>query len=198
MTDSSGSLKQAILDRAREQAQKIIDEARHRAEHTLKNAEEERNTRTEKMKLKISEETKQEIERGQAKTNSEARKTLIERKMTLLAKIQNETRRVLQQREFTYSIEEFMRNSLKEILPTFSEKTELRICVNSRDLSIAKKVLSELKLSNTVNVEPDNSILGGIIIESSDKRLRVDDSYDTRLSSYLEKRLSDVGRMLFQ
>ncbi len=198
MTDSAGSIRQAILDRAQEEAQKIIDQARQRAEQTLKNAEQEKNARIEKMKLKIIEETKQELDRIQAKANIEARKTVVERKMALLAKIHDETRRVLQKREFSYNIEEFIRNSLKECLPTFPDKTDLRMYVNSRDLTAAKKVLSELKLSNTVNVESDNSILGGIIIESSDKRLRVDDSYDTRLSSYLEKRLSDVGAALFQ
>ncbi len=198
MTDSAGSIRQAILDRAQEEAQKIIDQARQRAEQTLKNAEQEKNARIEKMKLKIIEETKQELDRIQAKANIEARKTVVERKMALLAKIHDETRRVLQKREFSYNIEEFIRNSLKECLPTFPDKTDLRMYVNSRDLTAAKKVLSELKLSNTVNVESDNSILGGIIIESSDRRLRVDDSYDTRLSSYLEKRLSDVGAALFQ
>ncbi len=198
MTDSAGSIRQAILDRAQEEAQKIIGQARQRAEQTLKNAEQEKNARIEKMKLKIIEETKQELDRIQAKANIEARKTVVERKMALLAKIHDETRRVLQKREFSYNIEEFIRNSLKECLPTFPDKTDLRMYVNSRDLTAAKKVLSELKLSNTVNVESDNSILGGIIIESSDRRLRVDDSYDTRLSSYLEKRLSDVGAALFQ
>jgi len=198
MTDSAGSIRQAILDRAQEEAQKIIGQARQRAEQTLKNAEQEKNARIEKMKLKIIEETKQELDRIQAKANIEARKTVVERKMALLAKIHDETRRVLQKREFSYNIEEFIRNSLKECLPTFPDKIDLRMYVNSRDLTAAKKVLSELKLSNTVNVESDNSILGGIIIESSDRRLRVDDSYDTRLSSYLEKRLSDVGAALFQ
>ncbi len=198
MTDSAGSIRQAILDRAQEEAQKIIGQTRQRAEQTLKNAEQEKNARIEKMKLKIIEETKQELDRIQAKANIEARKTVVERKMALLAKIHDETRRVLQKREFSYNIEEFIRNSLKECLPTFPDKTDLRMYVNSRDLTAAKKVLSELKLSNTVNAESDNSILGGIIIESSDRRLRVDDSYDTRLSSYLEKRLSDVGAALFQ
>ena len=48
-----------------------------------------------------------------------------------------------------------------------------------------------------VKVVEDGSMLGGIIAESGDGRLRVDYSYDTLLGQVKSKVLSDVSRALF-
>lgn len=194
----SGSIKEAILDRAREEAQKIIVEAREKAQQILKNAEEERNAKLERMRLKPIEEANREFERIQAKANVEAKRMIIEHKMTLLAKITEETRKVLKERKFSYAVEEFIKSALIDGLSMFPQKSKLHIYVNSKDLSAARKVLEDLKLSDSVNTEVNNGILGGVIIESWDHLTRVDNSYDARLNSYMEKHLAEIARTLFE
>lgn len=80
----------------------------------------------------------------------------------------------------------------------FSEDSKLHMYVNSKDLNSARKVLKDLKLSDSMDIETNDNILGGVIIESWDHRVRVDNSYDARLNSYIEKHLSQIGKALFE
>jgi vacuolar-type H+-ATPase subunit E/Vma4 len=194
----SGSIKEAILDQAEQEAQKILLEARRKADQILKNAEEERNAKLEEIRRKTVEEANRESERIRTKANVEAKRATIERKMMLLAKITEEARKMLKERKTSYAVEEFIKTSLTDGLPMFSKDAKLHMYVNSKDLSSAKKALRDLNLSASIAIEPNDNILGGVIIESWDHRVRFDNNYESRLNSYIEKHLSQIAKALFE
>jgi len=192
------SIKEAILEQANDEAEKIVEEARKKAQRILKNAEEEKNKMMEAIRSKAIEEANRMVERIQSEANADAKKIMLEKKAALLAKITEEIREVIEQRKFNYAAEESIKSLLLEGLPMFSKESKLRVFVNSKDLSAAKRVLQELKPPNSVSVEAKNDMLGGVIIESSDGLLRIDSSYDTRMRNYLEAFLPDIRRILFE
>lgn len=195
---NSKSIEEAILERARNEAEKMILEARMRAEQLLKNAGHEKNKKLESIRMRTIEEVNAEVERMQVKANTETKRMLQDKKNELLARLAEQTREAIEKREFTYSVKESLKNLLLEALPMFPQQAKLHIFVNLKDLNAAESVLKELNLSNFADVEAKKDMLGGVIVESSDGRLKVDNSYDTRLKRYMQSFLPDISRMLFE
>jgi vacuolar-type H+-ATPase subunit E/Vma4 len=70
--------------------------------------------------------------------------------------------------------------------------------VSSKDLAAARKLVEKDKeLAGRITEVKEHGNLGGVIIEDMGGRVRIDNTYETRLEMLLPRLLPEVGKELF-
>lgn len=193
-------LREGILSKAREKANEIVRNAELKAKELLANASRE-----------YEEKVREEIERRYKALKTDYEKAysdeVFKLNMELLAlknEILNDVRRAVIER--LKSVDRGMRkqslkNLLKESLSydVFKEYEKLVVYVTSTDLELIKEVLAEEGLEKVVEVRAlDDKYLGGLIIESYDGSVLVDNTYLTRVERGLNTIISRLYRTVFK
>ena len=197
MMQNPNSIEEAVIRKAEEESKRIIDDAEGRAQQILRDAEQEKNKKLEDIKQKSIEKARKTAEQLETKAKTEAKKTILARKKEIIIKITEDARKIIEKRHLDYNIAESLRNLLSETLPMFPQDAKLNIFVNPKDIDTIKLVLRELSLSNHF-VKSRNDILGGVILESSDGLVKIDNSYDSSLKNYLQMYLPEISRIIFE
>ena len=176
------SVKEEILNNAKEQAASLIAEARKDANAMQKEAEK----RVEEAKEKIETETKRMIDiikkQEFASVESENKKMLLEAKKEVIESVFSQAKKTLE------SIDDKQRDKyIKKILERTKNEIEIAyIYCNKRDIKFLKGL----------NVEPVN-IIGGLMAENREKNIRVDYSFETILQNIKDNELQNLSKILF-
>jgi len=189
------ALREGILNKARERAKEIIERAESEAKEIISKS------------LRIYEErVKQERERAYRELSEEYRRKLVDESLRLnleLLRVKNEVVSDLVSNVVTAirnlnpeRRKESLRRLLKESLPTELLKNGGKVVVHvvKNDEDIIKELIREEGLDNIVagiNVI-DDKYLGGVLIESGDGEVLIDNTYLTRI----ERALSIIIRRL--
>lgn len=194
----STSLKEAILQQATKEAEKIIADAEQEAGQILQSAQQQRDTQLEAMRLDIIQQANKRKERTMAEAKAQAKKEIIQQKTRLIAKLRDDVRKQIETSQSIDAAEQSIKRLLVEALDMFPQNPQLHIIVRKSQASLARKVIERLGLPSSATIEGKDDFMGGVMIESRDGLIRVDNSYDTRLKSYLRMSLPEINKAIFE
>lgn len=179
-------VKQEIIERAQKEAAAIIDAANAEARAVMKAAEKQMQEYEKTVDEDLEKSAEVTKRREIASAELEVKKQALSLKNDLINSIFSEARKRLAQ------LGDKKREShVKALLATASGE------LNAAVVRCSQKDVKFLQGRGKLKVAADESILGGIIAESEDGKLRVDYSYDTLLEQARAKVLSDVSKTLF-
>ena len=188
-------ISEAILDKVRAEAQDIVKEAETRAEERIERAKKQQEAKLEEEKNKLIEEAKEEATRILAQSSIAARQELLLAKTRIIDEIISRVKKALSE---ISSDKGSLLDLIKEAINTL-DIDKARIYVSPKDVSIVRKSLKgDKKLAGRITEIRELDGTGGVIVEDIDGKIRIDNTYDTRLEMLLPKLLPEIGKELFQ
>lgn len=188
-------IKDAIISKVESEAKEITDEAEQKAQDEIEKAKRQRQTKLEEERGKIIAEVEEEAARTRAQASIKARQKLSSTKADIIAEIVDGARSELSK----------ISGDEKHLLGLIKEATEGlggargRLYVASRDVDTVKKLLKDHKdLSDRIDEVKETDFLGGVIAEDIEGKLRIDNTYETRLEMLLPRLLPEISRELFE
>ena len=188
------ALREEVLKRAKEEASKIIEAAESRAREIIDKAMKKKENEIKEAKKRLEEELGVEAAIVEAKRR--ARIIIAEAKNKVLQKLIE----AIKQELASINREESIKHLLKEALNTkLFEEVQVIVRALPEDEAYVKEAIKELNIESKVmrieHLRPE--ALGGVIIESIDGSLRVDNTYARRLERILRIELPRISRELF-
>lgn len=188
-------ISQAVLSKVKEEAQHIIKEAEEKAKEEIERAKKQRELRFEEEKGKMLKEAEEEAARILAQASIKARQKLSSTKADIIAKIIDGARKELSR---VSSDESHFLNLVREAMEGLAVDKG-RIYVSPKDLGPAKRFLkADKELSGKIVEVRESNCLGGVTAEDVEGKLRIDNTYETRLEMLLPKLLPEISKELFE
>ena len=188
-------ISEAVINKVRMEAQNIIKEAEEKAREEKEKARKQREEESQKEKHKMLEEAEGEAARILSQASIKARQKLSSAKTDIITKI---ITRVKQELSESLSNESYILNLIREAIDGLGTDKS-RIYLSSKDVSTVKKFLEEDKeIASKIAEIKEGNFLGGVIAEDIDGKLRIDNTYETRLEMLLPKLLPEISKELFE
>jgi len=188
-------ISEAILVKVRAEAQDIVEEAEEKARERIDRAKRQQEARLEEEKGKLIEEAREEATRILAQSSITARQELLLAKTRIIDEIISTVKKTLSE---ISSDESSPLDLIKEAINALGID-KARIYVSPKDVSIVRKSLKgDKKLADRIKEIREFDGTGGVIVEDIDGKIRIDNTYDTRLEMLLPKLLPEIGKELFQ
>ena len=185
----------AILDKVRVEAQDIVAEAEEKARERIDRAKRQQEAKLEEEKNKLLEEAKEEATRILAQSSITSRQELLLAKTRIIDEIISRVKKTL---SGISSDESSPLDLIKEAINAL-DVDKARIYVLPKDVSSVRKSLKgDKKLADRISEIREFDGTGGVIVEDIDGKIRIDNTYDTRLEMLLPKLLPEIGKELFQ
>lgn len=188
-------ISEAVVSKVKTEAQNIIAEAEKKAQGERDKAQKQREMRLQEEKNIMLEKAREEAARIIAQASIEARQKLSSTKSDIVTKIIDRVKQELSQ---SSSNENHLLNLIREAVGGISTD-KCRIYVSPKDVSTTQKLLEgdEKLAAKIVEVKEDN-FTGGVIAETLDGTLRMDNIYETRLEMLLPQLLPEISKELFE
>ena len=188
-------ISEAILSKVKAEAQDIVEEAEEKARERIERAKRQREAKLEEEKGKLIEEAREEATRILAQSSITARQELLLAKTRIIDEIINRVKKTL---TGISSDESSPLDLIKEAINTL-DVDKARIYVPPKNVSSVRESLKgDKQLANKITEIREFDGSGGVIVEDIDGRIRIDNTYDTRLEMLLPKLLPEIGKELFQ
>jgi V/A-type H+-transporting ATPase subunit E len=188
-------ISEAVISKVKAETQNIIKEAEEKAQEEIEKAKKQREIKLEKEKRRILGEAEEEAARIMAQSSMKARQKLSAAKTEVITKIIDKVKKELSELS---SSESYILNLIKEAVDELGVD-EGRIYVSPKDINVVRKFLEQDKeLDGRVMEVKEGNFLGGVIAEDIDGRLRIDNTYETRLEMLLPKLLPEISKKLFE
>jgi vacuolar-type H+-ATPase subunit E/Vma4 len=188
-------ISEAVVSKVKLDAQNIIREAEEKAQEEIEKAKRQREVRFEEERGRMLGESEEEAARILAQASIKARQQLLSAKTGAIAKIIDGARKELSR---ISSDESHFLNLIREAMEGLGVD-KARIYVSPKDVSNVKKFLkADKELSNKIVEVRESNCLGGVIAEDIEGKLRIDNTYETRLEMLLPKLLPKISKELFE
>jgi len=188
-------ISEAVVSKVKLDAQNIIREAEDKAQEEIEKARRQREVRLEEERGKMLGGAEEEVARILAQASIKARQQLSSAKADAIAKIIDGAQRELSQ---ISSDESYFLNLIREAMEGLGVD-KARIYVSPKDVSTVKKLLeADKELSGKIVEVRESNCLGGVIAEDVEGKLRIDNTYETRLEMLLPKLLPKISKELFE
>jgi V/A-type H+-transporting ATPase subunit E len=192
--DGMENIREAILSKVRGDAQDLINEAEEKARQEIARAEREKEKKFEGDKYKMIREAEGEAARMLAQASIKARQELLNAKASVINEITSRTRDAVS----GASNDEGFLNLTREAVSALGVD-KVRIHVSAKDVATAQRVLKrDEALAGKIAEIKEFDCTGGVIAESMDGRVRIDNTYGSRLEKLLARSLPDISKELFQ
>lgn len=187
-------IRDAIISKVQVEAEDITNEAKEKAQEEIEKARRQREARFEEEKGRIVAEVEEEAARILAQASIKARQKLSSMKADMIAKIIDGAQKELAR---ISSDESHSLNLIREAVEGLGVD-KCRIYVSPKDASHVKKILEEDKeLSGKIVEVKQSNCLGGVIAEDVEGKLRIDNTYETRLEMLIPRLLPEISKELF-
>ncbi|TET57402.1 MAG: hypothetical protein E3J50_01365 [Dehalococcoidia bacterium] len=188
-------IKDAIISKVRMEAEDITREAKEKAQEEIERARRQREARFAEERGRILTEVEAEAARTLAQASIKARQKLSSTKADIIAEIVDRARRELSQ---VSSDESHILNLVREATEGLAA-AKGRLYVSPKDVGTVRKLLEAHKdLSDRIVEVRESNCLGGVIAEDVEGKLRIDNTYETRLEMLLPRLLPEISRKLFE
>jgi V/A-type H+-transporting ATPase subunit E len=188
-------ISEAVVSKVKLDAQNLIKEAEKKAREELEKAKKQREAQFEEEKERMLGEAEEEAARILAQASIKARQQLSSAKADTIAKIIDGARKKLSQ---ISNDESYLLNLIKEAVEGLDVE-KARIYVSPKDVSPVKKLLkADKEFSGKIVEIRESNCLGGVIAEDVEEKLRIDNTYETRLDMLLPKLLPEISKELFE
>jgi vacuolar-type H+-ATPase subunit E/Vma4 len=187
-------ISETVLEKVKEEAGQIIKQANEAALKEINKAEKQAGAKYDAEKQKVFDEAEREAARILAKAQIEARQKIAQAKAEVIDQI---TASVEDRLNKVTDTQVSLANLIKEAVDGLNTDKAI-IYVSAKDKSNAEKALKEDKaLAGKVKVIKESKFNGGVIAESVDGMLRVDNTYATRLKMLLPQIMPEIEKTLF-
>jgi V/A-type H+-transporting ATPase subunit E len=188
-------LSQAVLSKVSAEAQNITEEAEKKAREEIDKAKRQREARFEEERARMLGAAEEEAARISARASIKARQQLSSAKAHAVNKIVDGARQELSQ---VSSDESHLLNLIREAINGLGADKG-RIYVSPRDAGAVRKLLeADAELSGKILEVRESDFMGGAIAEDVEGKLRIDNTYETRLETLLPKLLPKISKELFE
>jgi V/A-type H+-transporting ATPase subunit E len=188
-------IREAVVSKVKLDAQNIIEEAEEKAKQEVDKAKKQRQVKFEQEKVRMLAEAEEEAARILAQASIKARQQISTAKADAIARITDGARKELSRIPIEESY--FLNLAREAVAGLGGDKG--RIYVAPKDVSTAKKFLqADKELSGKISEVREFNCFGGVIAEASDAKLRIDNTYETRLEMVLPKLLPKISKELFK
>ena len=188
-------ISEAILDKVKAEAQKIIKEAEEKAREEIEKAKRQRETKLEEEKRKMLWETEEEAARIVAQASIKARQKLLRGKVDIITEVIGRMKQSLSR---ISSDKSCFLNLINEAMDGLGS-VKGRVYVSHKDVSAVKELLEEDKeLASRIIEVKECDCTGGVIAEDVEGKLRIDNTYETRLEMLLPEVLPEISKRLFE
>lgn len=187
-------ISRAILDKAREDAEQITKEAEDKAWQEIEKAEKQREMKFHEAKRRTIEEAKRRASQILAQAHIQARQELSGVKADIVNEIVDRVRTTLP----TISGDKGSLLSLLEEAAGQLGSDKVRVYVSHRDLDTLQELATGNKeLASRIAEIKELDCAGGAVAESTDGKLSIDNTYETRLEMLLPQIVPEISRELF-
>ena len=188
-------IRQAILNKAEQEAAGIVEDARAKAADLIEKAEKARDLKFEQIKDRILAEAKQESDKILAKGAVDARLTVLKQKDLLLKKVISQVKEELAKNR---TLPQTWTGLIHEVVSGLDDSHKIRFRVASKDIDAIKKIVADNdELGKQIKEISEVDCLGGLLAEDTQGKVSIDNTYDTRLEMLLTKILPEIGQKLF-
>jgi len=195
MASKMEKISEAVVGKVKLDAQKIIKEADEKAQEEIEKAKKQREVRFKEERGRMLGEAEEEVARILAQASIKARQQLSSAKADVISKIIDGARKELSQ---VSSDETHFLNLIREAIEGLTVD-KARIYVSPKDISNVKKFLeADKELSGKIVEIKESNCLGGVIAENVEGKLRIDNTYETRLGMLLPQLLPKISEELFK
>jgi V/A-type H+-transporting ATPase subunit E len=185
---------EAILDKVKAEAEDIIKEAKSKAAKEVAQAKKQQAAKLDEEKGKMLQGAKEEAARIAAQASVKARQELSKAKADVINDIIS---RVKKELSGVSSDKSLLIDLIKEATQVLGFDKG-RVYTAPKDVSTVQKLLEKDKgLSSKIVEVKEHDCLGGVIVEDINGRIRIDNTYETRLEMLLPRLLPEIGRELF-
>ncbi|MFP3898086.1 MAG: V-type ATP synthase subunit E [Dehalococcoidia bacterium] len=187
-------IRDAILSRVQVEAEELTDEAKQKGQEEIEKARKQQESKLEEEKRKVLGEAEEEAARIVAQASIKARQQLSSAKADIIARIVEDTRKELSR---TPGSESDLLELIREAVEGLGAE-KARIYVSPRDMGAAKEALeADKELSGRTVEIRESDCLGGVIAEDVEGKIRIDNTYETRLEMLLPRLLPEISNDLF-
>jgi vacuolar-type H+-ATPase subunit E/Vma4 len=188
-------IRDAILKKAKGEADQIIADAKARATEMIDKAKEQRQYRFEDEKKKRISEARREASKIMAQSSLKSRQNILLEKdailNTIIEKVKDQLSRTAMDKEHFPSL-------VRETVEAFETDNQVVIFVSPKDLNTVRLFIEEdSELKDKISDVKELNCLGGILAQTMDGMVIIDNTYDTRLEMLMPKILPEVGKNLF-
>ena len=188
-------ISKAVVTKVKVEAQAIIEEAEKKAHEEIERAQKQREGRFQEEKHKRLEEAHEEAARILAQSSIKSRQKISSAKNDVITKIIDRAKQKLSQ---SANEKTCLLSLIKESIDGLVTNKS-RIYVSSKDIKLVRKLLEgDKKLAGRIIEVKEGNFLGGVIAEDIDGKLRIDNTYETRLEMLLPHLLPEISRELFE
>ncbi len=188
-------ISEAVVSKVSLDAQAIIGEAEEKAREEMERARKQREVKFGQERARMLAEAEQEAARILAQASIKARQLVSIAKAEAIAKITDGARKELSSASASQSN---LLGLIREAMGGLGTD-KARIYVSPRDVGTAKESLQTDKdLSAKILEVCEVDRLGGVIAENAEGKLRIDNTYETRLEMALPKLLPKISEELFK
>jgi len=181
-----------IRDEARERAEEIRSEAQARADDVVAEAERDAEQIREEAERAVEREIAQEREQKLSSAKLEAKQARLEARRDVL----DDVRETVEER--LASLPEDEREALtRELLDAAAEEFEassVQVYANADDADLVRRILEDY---DGYEYAGEYDCLGGVVVESTESRVRVNNTFDSVLKDVWEDNLKDISARLF-
>jgi V/A-type H+-transporting ATPase subunit E len=187
-------ISQAVLSKVTSEAQSITQEAEKKTQEEIEKARRQREARFDEERSIMKRKAEEEAARLLAQASIKARQQLSSAKADVIARIIEGARKELAR---IPGDETHLLNLIREAMNGLGVDKG-RIYVSSKDIGTAKKLLeTDRELSARILEVRESNFLGGVIAEDAEGKLRIDNTYETRLETLLPRLLPEISKELF-
>jgi vacuolar-type H+-ATPase subunit E/Vma4 len=185
---------EAILDKVKAEAADIVKDAEAKAKQEIEQAKKQQVARLEEGKAKLLQEAREEATRIEAQALVKARQELSRAKADVIDEIISRVKKGL---VGISSDESSFVGLIKEAIDTLGV-SKGRVYVSAKDMTTVKKIVEKDKeLASKIVEIKEHNCTGGVIVEDINGKIRIDNTYETRLEMLLPRLLPEVGKELF-
>ena len=183
-----------IRDEARARAQEISDEADERAEEIIADAEADAEQIREDREAEVERTIEQEREQRLSSAKLEAKQARLNARRDILEDVHGDVEDALAALEGDRR-EELTRALLDAAVDEFDDSDELSVYGRASDQSLLEDVLEDY---DGATYAGERDCLGGVVVESSESRVRVNNTFDSILEDVWEDNLKAISDRLFE
>jgi len=183
-----------IRDEARARAQEISDEADERAEEIIAEAEADAEQIREEREAEVERTIEQEREQRLSSAKLEAKQARLNARRNTLEDVRGDVEDALAALEGDRR-EELTRALLDAAVEEFDDSATLSVYGRASDQSLLEGVLEDY---DSATYAGERDCLGGVIVESSESRVRVNNTFDSILEDVWEDNLKAISDRLFE
>lgn len=189
------TISDAVVDKVREEAQHLVNEAEEESKKELDKARAQRAARFDAEKKRLLTDAREEAARIAAQNAMKARQTVANAKASVLDAIVAQARATLAKTPTTHKSLAFL---ISDAVEGLGHAGKVTLSVAEKDAAAAREIVkADKKLAESVRDVKTCDCSGGVLVQTEDNTLCVDNTYTTRLEMLLPRILPEIGKKLF-